>query len=314
MVLYKKGIKLNLTAKRSIMGYVFVLPFIIGIITFFFYPVMQSLIFSFSRLELSENGYTLFPVGFLNYNNALNLNPDFRKQLVEAFQNMITGVPLIIIFSFFAANLLNQKFRGRATARAIFFLPVILSSGIMISIANGDLIQSAMGLVGSGTGANGSSNITQNAQLGFGSEYLFIFMVSSKLSPQLIGLIIGAIDKIPTIVGASGVQILIFLAGLQSISPSLFEASNIEGATGWENFWKITFPMISPLILVNTIYSIIDAFTNSSNKIIQLIKDTAFKENNYCYSAAFSWIYFIAIFLVLSLVVWTISKMVFYQE
>lgn len=121
-------------------------------------------------------------------------------------------------------------------------------------------------------------------------------------------------DRIYEIVSASGVQILVFLAGLQSISPSLFEASNIEGATGWENFWKITFPMVSPLILVNTVYSIIDSLTNSSNVVMGMIRDTAFASNDFGLSSAMAWLYFLAILAIVGIVVKLVSKVVFYYE
>jgi ABC-type sugar transport system permease subunit len=139
-------------------------------------------------------------------------------------------------------------------------------------------------------------------------------LLQTRLSTRFIDYIVSAVDRIYDIVSASGVQILIFLAGLQSISPSLFEASNIEGATGWENFWKITFPMVSPLILVNTVYSVIDSLTNSNNTVMELIRDTAFASQDYGMSSAMAWIYFMAILVIVGLVMWIISKLVFYYD
>lgn len=301
----KKKSKLNLAKKRAIMGYLFVMPFIIGLITFFFVPMLQSFIFSLNNLEVSPDGsgYNLIANGFENYNRALNVHATFRRDLVEALLNMATNVPLIIIFSFFAANLLNQRFKGRSVARAMFFLPVILTSGVILTIERGDLLQSALGMTQTDSGG-GAFRAVELARL----------LLQSRLSPIFIDYIIGAVDRIYEIVTASGVQILVFLAGLQSISPSLFEASNIEGATSWENFWKITFPMVSPLILVNTVYSIVDALTNSSNTVMQLIRDVAFAQNNYGLSSAMAWIYFGSILVVIGVVTWVISRSVFYQE
>ncbi len=301
----KKKRRLSLTQKRAMMGYLFVMPFIIGLITFLLVPLVQSFIFSISNLKLSTDGpgYFLLPVGFDNYNRAWNVHGTYRRDLVEALVNMVTNVPLIIIFSFFAANLLNQKFKGRSIARAIFFLPVIVTSGVILVVESGDLLQSAMGMTQ-----------TDDSEGAFRAVELARLLLRSRLSPVFIDYIIGAVDRIYEIVSASGVQILIFLAGLQSISPSLFEASNIEGATGWENFWKITFPMVSPLILVNTVYSIIDALTNSTNTVIELIRNVAFQLNDFGQSSAMSWIYFGTILAVISLVTWIVSKSVFYQE
>ena len=299
----KKRRGLNLNRKRAMMGYLFVLPFIIGLITFFLVPLIQSFIFSINKLEVVEGGYNLLPVGLSNYNRALRVHGTYARELVESVLYMLANVPLIIIFSFFAANLLNQKFKGRSLARAIFFLPVILTSGVMLVIDSGDLLQSSLGMTQT-DGQEGAFRAVELARL----------LLRSRLSPTFIDYIISAVDRIYEIVSASGVQILVFLAGLQSISPSLFEASNIEGATGWENFWKITFPMVSPLILVNTVYSIIDSLTNSSNVVIGMIRDTAFASNDYGLSSAMAWLYFLAILAIVGIVVKLVSKVVFYYE
>ena len=299
----KKRRGLNLNRKRAMMGYLFVLPFIIGLITFFLVPLIQSFIFSINKLEVVEGGYNLLPVGLSNYNRALRVHATYARDLVESVLYMLTNVPLIIIFSFFAANLLNQKFKGRSLARAIFFLPVILTSGVMLVIDSGDLLQSSLGMTQT-DGQEGAFRAVELARL----------LLRSRLSPTFIDYIISAVDRIYEIVSASGVQILVFLAGLQSISPSLFEASNIEGATGWENFWKITFPMVSPLILVNTVYSIIDSLTNSSNVVMGMIRDTAFASNDFGLSSAMAWLYFLAILAIVGIVVKLVSKVVFYYE
>lgn len=299
----KKRRGLDLTRKRAAMGYLFVLPFIIGLITFFLVPLVQSFIFSLNKLEVAEGGYNLIPMGFENYNRALRVHASYVRDLWESVQYMIANVPLIIIFSFFAANLLNQKFKGRSLARAIFFLPVIVTSGVMLVVDSGDLLQSSLGMTQT-DGTEGAFRAVELARL----------LLQTRLSERFIDYIIGAVDAIYDIVSASGVQILVFLAGLQSISPSLFEASNIEGATGWENFWKITFPMVSPLILVNTVYTIIDLLTNSSNTVMELIRDTAFASQDYGMSSAMAWIYFAAILLIVGLVMWIVSKLVFYYD
>lgn len=299
----KRKKRLSLTSKRAMMGYAFISPYIIGLIAFFMVPIVQSFIFSLNRFEVVEDGYVLIPNGFDYYYRALFVHPDFVRNLVESILDMVYNVPLIIIFSFFAANLLNQKFRGRAAARAFFFLPVILMSGIMRTVDSGDLLQSSLGL----TQTNSGQGSVQAIEL---ARVLF----QTRLDPRFIDYIIGAVERIYDIVSASGVQILIFLAGLQSIPPSLFEASNIEGATGWENFWKITFPMISPLILVNTVYTVIDTLTNSSNSVMELIEQVAFSQNNYGFSSAMAWIYFLSVMIVVLIITGIISRSVFYQE
>lgn len=300
---------MSLMKKKALMGYFFVMPFIIGFLTFFLYPFIRSFIFSINRLEVTTEGYQLIPIWFRNYHHALFVNPDFNRILIESIQQMVTNVPAIIIFSFFAANLLNQKFRGRSFARAMFFLPVIMTSGVIIAVERNDLLQNMLSVSAQGPAAD--SGIGNIAQFGFQFRGL---LMQSGLPPILVTYVVGAIDRIYDIIVSSGVQILIFLAGLQTISPSLFEASNIEGATGWENFWKITFPMVSPLILVNTIYSVIDNFTHPANQVMTLIREVAVFRNDYGLSATFAWIYFAAIFLILAMVIGVISRQVFYHE
>ena len=100
------------------------------------------------------------------------------------------------------------------------------------------------------------------------------------------------IDSIYDIVMASGIQIIVFLSGLQAISPSLYEAADVEGCSGWESFWKITFPMVSPLLLVNCIYTIIDFFMKNDNKVMELIYQVTYQDMKFGVSSAMSWIYF----------------------
>lgn len=223
--------------------------------------------------------------------------------MTESLLNMVINVPLIVIFSLFAAVLLNQKFKGRGLARAIFFLPVILASGIIASIESGDYMQSVIKNASSST--SGEFAMFQNLQL---AKLLY----QSGVNHYIVEYLVGAVNRIYQIVTASGVQILIFVAGLQSISGSLYEASKIEGATAYESFWKITFPMISPLILTNVLYSIIDNLLTSPTT--RQIRDTAFKNFQFGLSASMAWIYFIIISIFLWLVAVLISRKVFYYD
>jgi ABC-type sugar transport system permease subunit len=257
-----------------------------------------------SSISLIEGGFSVDYEGLTNYSSLFTSNPDYPRRLAESIVNMVVNVPLIIMFSLFAAVLLNQKFRGRPFARAIFFLPVILASS---AIANLD-ISSFVGGGAIPTGSYGGDAGTNLLQ----SFELKKMMQESGLSPIIVDYITGAVDRIYEIISSSGVQILIFLAGLQSIPPSLYEASKIEGATGYESFWKVTIPMMTPLILTNTVYSITDTF--SSNKINALISETAFKVFDFGLSAAMSWVYFIIVTIILFISVGLISRKVFYYD
>ena len=298
--------KLSLLGREALAGICFIGPFLVGFFGLFLPMIVKSIQYSFSNMEVQSTGYVLTPAaknGLEHYIRALMIDPDFNRQLLSAMLEMLTKVPLVIIFSFFMANLLNQKFHGRAVARSILFFPVILTSGVILGLESSDLLMSSLN----------TSEIT-------GSQLSTLMNVSGLLAkytdlPRSVILFLSnAVNGIYDIIIASGVQILIFLAGLQSISPSLYEASSMEGATAWENFWKITFPMISPLILVNSVYTIIDAFTSETNAIMVDIKETIFGEVKYGLGSAMAWIYFICIAVILLIVGMLISRKVYYND
>jgi ABC-type sugar transport system permease subunit len=289
---------LTLAQKKAWCGVLFATPLMLGLIMLFILPLIQSFRFSLSSIRLVEGGFAVDYEGFANFRDLFLTNADFPRRLTESVTDMIVNVPIIIVFSLFAAVLLNQKFRGRAIARAVFFLPVILASA---AIANMDISS----FVGSSSSSGGSSNLMQSFELKK-------MLMESGLAPVFVNYISDAVDRIYEIISSSGVQILIFLAGLQSISPSLYESAKIEGATSYEIFWKVTFPMMTPLILTNLIYSIIDSFNN--NSVNALISETAFKTFEFGQSAAMSWVYFIVVALILALSAGIISRKVFYYD
>lgn len=299
--------KLTLQGKDAIAGYLFLLPFLIGFFGLFLPMLLKSVLFSFSNMTVGKGGYVLEKAangGLEHYIRALTIDPKYNLQLLSAVKDMAVNVPLVLIFSFFAANLLNQKFHGRGVARSIFFFPVILTSGIVLGIESSDLLQTTLGPEGM-LSSDDASTVFNVATF---------LLKYTNLPAGIVEYLSGAVLGIYDIVIASGVQILIFLAGLQGISPSLYEASNMEGATAWENFWKITFPMISPLILVNAIYTIIDSFTSANNELMTLIKQTIFNDVRYGYGSAMAWIYFLVIAVIISVVGGIIAKRVFYMD
>ncbi len=297
---------LSLTGKEAMAGILFIMPFLIGFFGIFLPMIVESIHFSFSNMEVSSTGYTLTKAadnGLEHYLRALTIDPDFNLDLLKGIGQMVVQVPLVIIFSFFAATLINQKFHGRAIARSIFFFPVILTSGVILGLENSDLLVQTL----SNTGVSADEAQSMFNIAIFLSKY-------TNLPGLVVDFLAGAVNGIYGIVTASGVQILIFLAGLQSISPSLYEASSMEGATAWENFWKITFPMISPIILVNSVYTIIDLFTNETNEMMKTIQTTIFNDVKYGFGSAMAWIYFICIAVILLVVGGLISRKVFYYD
>lgn len=298
-LLMKLGMKPKTYGQQKAMwGFIYVLPWLIGFIFFFFIPFVSSLRFSLSSIQANANGTIIEFIGIGNYIEALTVNTTFNRRLIESIVDMVVNVPLIVIFSLFLAVLLNQKFFGRSLARAIFFLPVILASGVILSLESTSLIQ-----------AVNEQNAGNSVVISFELQKI---MLQSGVSESIVMYLTGAVDRIYEIVSLSGVQILIFLAGIQNISPQLYEASKMEGATGYESFWKITFPMVSPLILTNLIYTIIDSF--SRNTLTDLIRETGFTQFNFGLSSAMAWIYFLCISIILLISTFLISKKVFYHE
>jgi len=301
--LFTKFKSLSLLEKKNYYGYLFILPFLLGFILFFLSPLIKGIIFSFNHITIGPKGLELEYIGFEHYHRAFFIDPEFRQILVNSILDMITNVPIIIIFSFFAANLLNQKFKGRFAARAIFFLPVILASGVIARIEMNDAVLQMM--------LNPAEEATNLGLTGFN---LKMILREARLHPAFVNYILLAIDRIYSVINDSGVQILIFLAGLQSIPPALFEVAKVEGSTAWESFWKITFPMVSPLILVNIIYSIIDSFTKSDNEVMNFIHDKAFTQAQFGYSSSLSWIYMLVVIVLLVIIGLIYRRRVFYYE
>ncbi len=302
------GKKPSLEKRKARAGYVFVLPFILGIILIYLPILIDTIWFSFNDFRwvpIPGEGlvFQLTFEGFTHYAKAFE-TPEFTEALLAGIQQLIFEVPAIIIFALFIAVVLNQKMLGRAAFRAIFFVPVIIATGIMETINMQDLMSST-----AGTGINdGTQGGTTEIISMLDVEALFTNM---KVGGELVQYVVNLVNQIYSIINYSGVQMLIFLAGLQSISPSIYEASQIEGATGWETFWKITFPMISPMILVNAVYTIIDSFTRTNNPAMTYIENFNGAESQ---SIAMSWIYFLLVIIIIGIVAAIASSMVFYQR
>ena len=306
----KKRKVASLDKKKARAGWVFVLPFVIGFLLVYLPIIWNSIFMSFHSLHIvTGGGYTLEFVGLENYSDALFEDPLFVQTLITGMKELLFDVPAILIFSLFMAVLLNQKMAGRAVFRAIFFIPVILSPGIMESIEGQNIL---------GTMMEGSDSIDGSEQSA-ASEIVSVMDIerlfySMKIGKELVEYVVKMINEIYDIVNRSGVQMLIFLAGLQSISPAIYEACRIDGCTAWETFWKITFPMIRPMILVNGIYTIIDSFTTDSNTVMKYINSVYQGSDGQVLSSAMAWMYFIIVMLILAAVVGIFSAFVFYQK
>lgn len=290
-------------------GYLFLIPLIIGLVWFFIIPVVQSLIFSFCDVGLSEEttGYKLTWNNFASYNEILNHNADYKPSVTTSVLSMIGQAPLIIIFSFFMASILNQEFKGRTVFRVIMFLPVVIVSATLVELDSVDFLQQSMGGSASYKDSFGGGMTSFSTNF---TQYLQEVGLSAEITESIQTVVDGVYD----IIKLSAIQILVLLTGMQSISPSLYEAAKVEGGTAWENFWKITFPMVSPLILTCVIYTIIDSFTSSENTIMSMIESEAFVRGNFSTSSVMAWIYFAIVIVILAVVSFLISKFVFYYD
>ncbi len=299
--------KMSLSAKRSRAGFLFILPWLIGFIWFYARSLFMSVQFSLSDLTVSPGGgYTLDFVGLNNFLYAFRAHATYKQVLTTSIGNMLIDVPLITFFSLFMAILLNRKFRGRTLVRAIFFLPVILNSEAIVDAM--DLARNMM----SGGLSNASAEMAQAASSGMGIAYYMEMFGSLGIPEPLIAYLMGAVLRVSDIINDSGVQIIIFIAALQSVPGSMYEVAKIEGATTYETFWKVTFPMVMPHIITNIVYTVVDSFTQSD--VVELAYKTAFTESNYGLSSVFSLCSTAITCLILVIVCGFIQKRTFYYN
>lgn len=304
-----KKLHVSMAARRAVNGYLFILPWLIGFLLFYVRSLYQTFEFSFSALTvLPTGGYETDFIGLQNYVTAFTGHGTFKQTLVTSLSNMIIDVPLIIFFSLFVAMLLNRKMKCRGLVRAIFFLPVLLNSEAI----SGTLEYAAQMMAGGLSGTSAEMAEAASSGSAVNMQYFIALFGEIALPTSVLDYIVGAVSRISDIIKASGVQIVLFIAALQSITPSMYEVAKIEGATGYETFWKVTFPMVMPHIITNTIYTIVDAFSKS--EVVNLAYTTAFTESNYGLSSAFSVISSLITCAILAIVVYFISKRTFYYN
>ncbi len=297
----------SLERKKARAGWFFVLPFLLGLVFIYLPIIFNSLRYSMGTVAGTRYDFT----GFNFYQEAF-ADAKYVQVLITGLQQLVFDVPAIVIFSLFMAVLLNQKMLGRAAFRAIFFIPVIICTGVVADLdANNAFVSSLGGSIDTGTEENSANQIVDMTDLS-------VLFDSMAIGSELATYVTGLVNDIYDIINRSGVQMLIYLAGLQSVSGAIYESCSIDGASAWETFWKITLPMVSPMILVNTVYTVIDSFTSSSNEVMAYITsfasspDTAI--NTDAVSTAMSWIYFAIIIVAIGLVFLLLRTFIFYQR
>jgi len=296
----KRGGGSTLQRKDAIAGLLFILPWLIGAIFFFMKPFITVILYSFfdvpSSGYLSESTFA----GFEMFVRVFTEETTFIRSIFESIAGIFGTAIFVIFFSMFVALILKSKFRGRVLVRAIFFLPVIIATGPVMSIINSESIaQSLM----SGDSTSMMFQVTSIEEI----------LVQIGLSQELTNLFSTMVSQIFNLSWKSGIQILLFLAGLQNVPNHLYEAADVEGASGWEKFWRITFPMITPILLLNTVYTVIDGFTDYSNSTIQQIVEHT-QSLRLSYAASLGTSYFLIVFLIIIVIYLILNRRSFYMQ
>ncbi len=280
---------------KSRYGWLFISTWLIGVVLFFAIPIIQSLIYSFSQMTLTADGVNTVWVGLKNYNYIINEHTSYLNWLSRSITSFLYSLPIIVILSLILAILLNQKFRGRLFFRALYFMPVIIATGVVI-----DLISGMAG------GDLTSSSANESVSGGMFSVQDIVAILD--LPVQVADFVQKIISNIFDLIWNSGVQTILFLAGLQSIPTTLYEASKVEGATKWEEFWFITFPMLSNVTLLVLVYTMVEIFVSKSTVVVAHVYDLM-RAAVYDQTSAMMWFYFLCVGAVMGLIVLLYKKL-----
>ncbi len=270
----------GLRKRKALVGYGFIAPWLIGFSVFCLFPVVYSLIFSFSEIK-DPTTFSFKMVGFQNYMDAFLVDTEFLPTFLKSVGDTAINLVLILFFSFFIAIIINRKIRFRSFFRMVFFLPVILGTGFILDQILGENLQ--------------EQSITLVRELLLSED------IVRTMPAEFLEMIQELLNRITVVLWNSGVQILLFLTGLQGISPSIYEAARVDAAGEWEQFWLITLPLMAPMILLTVVYTLVSGFTNSSNEVLEYILEIAFEKNQLELSSAMGWVYFLFIILFVGL-------------
>lgn len=299
----KKRVKRKISAlkrKQGRYGYLFTFPLCFGLVFMFIIPVCQTLLYSVNEMTLTNNGIHLSFNGLENFRQVLMVDPFFKESVILSVRDMLINILLIAVFSFFMATLLNQKFHGRAVVRVVFFMTLVLASPVVLNFDSGNAMAYIVGNSGAGKGSEGMAGAIRSVNLA-------PLLVAGGIPQAFVSYLLAAADRVYETVVLSGVQTLIFLAALQSVPSSLYEACDMEGATGWEKYWMITFPMVKPMLVLVLVYTIIDSFATSST--IDMIQSKMFDDIKFGPAAAMSVVYFLMISLIVGLTFFLTRKL-----
>lgn len=264
--------RIGLVTRREMKGYLFLLPWMIGFVTFFIVPLVRSMIFSFQDVKVTANGLKTSFVGLANYRYIFMEDTVFTEQLTNFYTDSVLRLAVILVFSLVIAMMLNQPLKGKGIFRTLFFLPIIVVSGpVLERLVN-----------------EGATTVPMIESYGVNG------IVEAMLPPMLARPMSSLFSELILVLWYSGVPILIYMTGLQKIDGSLYEAAMIDGANGWVSFWKITLPALRPMILINGVYIIVFLATTGLNEVIATINERMFSTavgGGYGKATAMSWVY-----------------------
>lgn len=297
-----KKSRMSLTTKEGLTGIVFLAPFIIGLIYFFLIPMISSLVYSFNLVSFGNDGLNFEFVGLQNYKEVFTTNKMFWTAFKDSVSTLLYQVPVVVIYSLFIALILNLNMPGRLLYRIVFFMPMIFMADVVYKV-----------IASTGMDPTLSDSGNSLISLGFEIQGLLKDILSAiGLPTEIMEKLMGIINNIFQISWKAPIQIILYLTGLQAIPSSYYEVCMIEGGTKWEAFWKVTFPMLSPITLLCVVFSIVDTFTDSNSDMIYLINRTS--QSFLHESMTISWCYFIFVFIYTSIVIGLISRWVKYMD
>lgn len=274
--------KLNNAQRDNLAGLTFVSPWIIGFLVFGAFPLFYSLFLSFNKVTISANGILTEWIGFANYRTAFTTDRTMIQALLNFFKESLIMVFIINVFAVMFAVILNSNIKGRGFFRTIFFLPVVIVSGpVMAELVDKNVI--VMNTIG---------------------DFGIVNLIGTTLGATVSAFIVKTFQNLVYMFWFSGVQLIVYLTVLQKLDKSMYEASQMDGASVWEQFWKITLPSLKTAIFINLVYTFILLATFDNNGVITVIKNTMFDTTigrGYGFSSALAWLYFLALAIVIAL-------------
>ena len=283
--------KSSLEAVRQRYGYTFVAHWGIGLIMFFIVPLISSVIYAFSEVTIGNNGVESDMIGVKHFISILKEDPNYLDNLRDSLGSIFYSLPIIVSLSLILAVVLNQNFKGRTFFRGIFFMPVIIVSSVVIVHMQSTYVNAPLFTISSSDGAAAGGNLIDFESM----------LMELNLPAQITEMLSGLLGNVFGLIWNCGVQTILFLAGLQSISPSLYEVSKIEGANKWEEFWLITVPSLRHIISLVLIYTMIELFVDMNNTLVSNAYSRML-DQDYGTSSAMLWFYFLIVLILIGTV------------